>query len=82
MARQQGQPINGKYVIGDDNPLHFRNARHYHVHDLHTEKPGCNIQQIVDAGHVHTFTPDTVQTATAQGYVRCEHCLGGPRCGK
>jgi hypothetical protein len=81
VAHQQGQPIDGKYIIGDDNPLHYRNARHYHVHDLHSEKRACNIQQIIDAGHVRTFTPDSVATARAYGYVLCEHCLGGPHCG-
>jgi len=82
MARQLGDPINGKYIIGDKNPEHYRNAQHYHVHDLHNEKSGCEIQKIINAVHVQTFSPDTVSTATANGYVRCEHCLNGQHCGK
>jgi hypothetical protein len=80
VTHQQNQPINGKYIIGDDNPLHYRDAHHYHVHDLHFEKRGCNIQQIIGAGHARAFSPDTVEAATSQGYVRCEHCLGGSHC--
>lgn len=81
MARQLHDPIDGKYIVGDDNPHHFHDAHHYHVHDLHNEKTSCEIQKIINAGHVHLF--DSLDTALGQGdYVRCEHCLNGQHCGK
>jgi hypothetical protein len=73
--------VYGKRIVGDRNPRHFQNALHYHVHDVETEKRACEIQQIIDAGHVKTFDPDTVSQAASDGYVRCEHCLGGQHCG-
>jgi hypothetical protein len=81
MARQMGDPINGKVVIGDGSGQHYRRAQHYHVHHLRNEQRECNIQQIIDAGHVRTFTPDAVQIATNLGYIPCEYCLDGPHCG-
>ncbi len=78
--RKAGRRIGGKRIIGDDNPEHYYNAHHHHVHDLDSERPGCEIDQIVAHRHVRTFNPDTLEQAKREGYVPCSWCLGGPLC--
>jgi hypothetical protein len=52
------------------------------VHDLDNEDSspsGCQIDEIIRAGHAVEFTPDTLQTAHGLGYDNCAKCLGGSR---
>ncbi len=48
------------------------------VHDLDNEdtrRDGCQIDEIITAGHDRPFT--SLVTAHAQGYDNCAKCLGG-----
>lgn len=47
------------------------------VHDLTNEKPQCQIDEIIAAGHAIVFNPDTLARAHAEGYDNCAWCLGG-----
>jgi hypoxanthine-guanine phosphoribosyltransferase len=72
MARRPGSPTYGKRFVG--------NANNDEVHDLDNEKTGaneCQIDEIIDAGHAVTFTPDTLDQAHRQGYDNCAYCIGG-----
>lgn len=55
--------------LGNSNPDKME------VHDLHNEKPNCQIQEIIAAGHAVPFT--TLTAAHAAGYDNCHWCLGG-----
>lgn len=58
----------GKNYLGNTNKTE--------VHDLRLEKPTCQIDEIIRAGHAVTFTPDTLSQARAEGYDNCDKCLG------
>jgi hypothetical protein len=50
------------------------------VHDLDNEdtsEGGCQIDEILAAGHGVTFNPDTLATAHSHGYDNCAKCLSG-----
>ena len=50
------------------------------VHDLDNEDTspaGCQINEILAAGHGVKFDPDTLSTAHSQGYDNCAKCLRG-----
>ncbi|UCB42312.1 MAG: hypothetical protein JSV77_07545 [Dehalococcoidales bacterium] len=50
------------------------------VHDLDQEDTsgsGCQIDEIVRAGHAVTFDPDILFEAHRLGYDNCAKCLGG-----
>lgn len=70
MTRRHGAPAYGKQFIGN------RNTKE--VHDLNKEETNCKINEI-KSGHVVTFIPDTLETAKAQGYDNCKHCIGGSK---
>jgi hypothetical protein len=72
MARRPGPPTYGKRFIGNTNTTE--------VHDLDNEQTGsneCQIDEIISAGHVKTFSPDTLDQAHDEGYDNCAHCIGG-----
>jgi len=55
------------------------NSNKMEVHDLDqedTSDSGCQIDEIIRAGHAVTFNPDTLEKARALGYDNCAKCLG------
>lgn len=71
MARRPGLPTHGKRFIGNTNKLE--------VHDLDNEQTRaheCQIDEIINARHAVTFTPDSLDQARRQGYDNCAYCLG------
>ncbi len=55
----------------------YGNTDNKEVHDLDNEdidKNGCQIDEIIDAGHDTPF--DDFDSAIAEGYDRCAKCLG------
>jgi len=71
MARRPGPPTYGKRFVGNRNPGHME------VHDLDKENVRCQIDEIIQAEHAVTFTPDTLAQAHRQGYDNCASRLGG-----
>jgi len=62
----------GKRYLGNSNKKE--------VHDLDQEDTsinGCQIDEIIRAGHAVTFNPDTLGEAHAHGYDNCAKCIGG-----
>ena len=55
---------------------HLGNTNTAEVHDLRLEKPTCQIDEIIDASHAVTFSPDTLIQARSEGYDNCAKCLG------
>lgn len=56
------------------------NTRSKEVHDLYqedTRPSGCQINEILGAGHAVRFVPDLLSTAHSEGYDNCAKCLGG-----
>lgn len=52
------------------------------VHDLDNEDTsagGCQIDEIIGAGHAVTFDPDILFEAHSQEYDNCAKCLYGSR---
>jgi hypothetical protein len=52
------------------------------VHDLRNEDTGgggCQIREIVAAGHAVVFSPDALAQAKSEGYDPCAKCLTGSR---
>lgn len=47
------------------------------VHDLDNEKPQCQIDAIIRAGHDRPF--HSLTDAHNAGYDNCAHCLGGSK---
>ena len=64
------KPIDKKY-LGNSSPSKME------VHDLHNEKPNCQIDEIIQAGHAVVFAPDTSEQARSEGYDNCHYCIGG-----
>lgn len=61
----------GKNFLGNKNT--------YEVHDLRcedTSENGCQIDEILDAGHGVRFIPDTLIQAHSEGYDDCAKCIG------
>ena len=46
------------------------------VHDLWNEKPQCQIDEIIKAGHAVIFEPDTLEQAHKEGYDNGAYCIG------
>ena len=46
------------------------------VHDLKNEKPQCQINEIIAAGHAVVFSPDTLVQAKSEGYDNGAFCIG------
>ena len=71
MARRYGPPLYGNRYCGNTNKMEF--------HDLDNEdtKPsGCQIDEIIAAGHAKAFDPDTLEQAHSEGYDNCAYCIG------
>ena len=69
--RHQGHTSGARYLA---------NAAKKTVHDLRNEKPACQIERLVRAGHDKPFK--SLPAAHLQGYQGCVHCLpGGKRNG-
>lgn len=67
MARR----YNGKRFLGNSNKME--------VHDLDiedTSASGCQINEVIIAGHDVYFTPDTLAQAHSRGYDNCAKCVG------
>ena len=47
------------------------------VHDLHSEKGKCQIDEIITARHAVVFSPDTDDQAHRERYDNCHWCIGG-----
>ncbi|MFQ5538732.1 MAG: hypothetical protein ACE5GJ_14950, partial [Gemmatimonadota bacterium] len=65
-------------------PISTRRGRRYlgntnkkEVYDLKNEKPQCQVDEIIEAGHAVGFHPDTLEQAHAEGYDNGAYCLGG-----
>ncbi len=68
MRRRRGH-MNGERFCGNSNKKE--------VHDLDKEdasKNGCQIDEIINAGHDRPF--DSLAVAHAQGYDNCAKCVG------
>lgn len=69
MARRYRGNMSGEQYCGNTNKKE--------VHDLDkedTSKSGCQIDEIIAAGHDKPFT--SLSAAHAQGYDNCAKCLG------
>jgi hypothetical protein len=69
--RRQIWPLLGKRYCG--------NVIKKEVHDLDNEKPNCQIDEIIRAGHAKGFSPDTLYQAHTEGFDNCAYCIGGSR---
>ncbi len=61
----------------DKRYLGNSSSDHMEVHDLHNEKPQCQIDEIIKAGNAVVFSPDTLEQAHKEGYDNCAYCLEG-----
>lgn len=55
------------------------NSSKKEVHRLSTEDTsanGCQIDELLQAGHGVGFNPDTLSQAHAEGYDNCDKCIG------
>jgi len=74
MSRRYGSPLYGNRYCGNKNKME--------VHDLDNEDKsasGCQIDEIIRAGHAKAFSPDNLAQAHAEGYDNCAKCIGGSR---
>jgi hypothetical protein len=74
MSRRSVSPLYGKKFCGNKNKME--------VHDLDNEDKspsGCQIDEIIRAGHAKAFYPDTLEQAHSEGYDNCAKCIGGSR---
>lgn len=72
MSRRYGSPLYGNRYCGNKNKLE--------VHDLDSEdksSSGCQIGEIIRAGHARIFSPDSLTHAHTEGYDNCAKCIGG-----
>jgi hypothetical protein len=56
------------------------NTNKREVHDLIHEDASpsaCQIDEIIVAGYVVGFNPDTLDQAHVEGYDNCRYCIGG-----
>jgi hypothetical protein len=64
------------------NKRYLGNKNTKEVHDLDhedTSASGCQIDEIIKAGHAVVFNPDTLEEAHKCGYDNCAKCLSGSR---
>ena len=65
-----------------DGYRYLGNTNKMEVHDLDNEDTspnGCQIDEMIRAGHAVRFNPDTLEEAHRQGYDNSAKCLGGSR---
>jgi len=73
--RRSGSPTWGKRFVGNTTSKK-------EVHDLDNEQTGpneCQIDEIIEAGHARTFTPDSLEQAHKEGYDNCAYCIGSSK---
>ena len=56
---------------------HLGNKAKKEVHDLDKEKPQCQINEIIAAGHAVSFI--TLEQAHREGFDNCAFCIGCSR---
>lgn len=66
MARRWRGNMNGERYLGNFNTME--------VHDLDDERRGCQIDEIIDAGHDRPYT--SLEDAYRDGYDNGQYCLG------
>jgi hypothetical protein len=69
--RREGHPTHGNRFIGNINNME--------VHDLDNEQTApneCQINEIIRAGHVVIFYPDSLEQARREGFDNCAYCIG------
>lgn len=66
-------------VTSRGNFRYLGNTNQKEVHDLWNEKPQCQIDEILAAGHGVWFERDTLDQAHLEGYDNGEWCIGGGR---
>jgi hypothetical protein len=65
-----------------NNKRFLGNSNTREVHDLDNEDvraSGCQINEVIRAGHAVFFTPDVLAQAYSEGYDNCAKCIGGSR---
>lgn len=67
MARRTAGNMHGQQFLA--------NTRSREVHDLDNEKPQCQIDAIIAAGHDAPYL--LLSSAHADGYDNCAHCMRG-----
>jgi len=70
MRRYKGN-MNGERYLANANPSKKE------VHDLDNEKPQCQIDEIIRAGHDRPY--HTLESAHAAGYDNCAWCIGNSK---
>ena len=74
MSRRTGYPLYNSQYCGNKSKME--------VHDLDNEDKsasGCQIDEIIRAGHAKAFSPDNLSQAHSEGYDNCDYCIGGSR---
>lgn len=66
MARRNSGNMRGEQYLA--------NANKREVHNLDNEKPSCQIDAIIRAGHDKPYT--SLQAANRDGYDNCAYCIG------
>jgi len=61
----------GFRFLGNNSPAKME------VHDLQYEKPQCQTDEILKAGHAVRFVPDSLDEAHRCGHDNCAYCIGG-----
>ena len=69
MTRRYRGRMNGERYLANTSPTKRE------VHDLDNEKTKCQINEIIAANHDKPY--NSQQTANADGYDNCAHCIGG-----
>lgn len=73
IATPVGTRPTDKRFLGNSNPSRME------VHDLENKDAsptGCQIDEIITAGHAVVFYPDTLQQAYTERYDSCAYCIG------
>jgi hypothetical protein len=71
MSRRYGNPLFGNRYCGNKIKME--------VHDQDNEDKsasGCQIDEIIRAGHAKMFSPDTLSQANSEHYDNCAKCIG------
>lgn len=74
MSRRTLYPLYNNRYCGNKSKME--------VHDLDNEDnnaSGCQIDEIIRAGHAKAFTPDNLSQAYSEGYDNCAYCIGGSK---
>lgn len=69
MATRVTSRPSGRNYLGNTNTKE--------IHDLRNERPQCQLDETIRAGHAVVFPPDTLAQAHAEGYDNGHFCIGG-----